>query len=192
MKNCIFNILPRQSGKTTTIISHALNNITLVPSYIISLEGMKKEIEFKTQDKIRVFTPDEYITMVMNTRYNPFCYNLYIDEYLLFNKNNQQAIYMLSKDYVDNNIYIYTSPSEIYNKDLFDFVRIMRSNNFNFNKLKMRIVFDDKDDNIDFDYLYHSFLTDPNTTLYVRYSDWESNMSKEQFQVSIGRFFKGE
>lgn len=196
MKKCVFEILPRQSGKTTELINlySDLNGVSIIPSYFITMNSqMKREVIKRMQWIGAVFTPDEFINMVETKSYiNPSCYNLFIDEYLFFDEQHQSRIYEISEDVVIDTVYIKTTSNKLHNNFMFNLVKKLKVisdeeiTDFCFKSLN------DSNRKKEFRYLYNNFLTDSKTKLYIKYNEWNKMMPKESFELSIGKFFNEE
>jgi hypothetical protein len=196
MKKCEFEILPRQFGKTASFISlyNKLNHNLQHPINVVVPTHPCKRVY--NDAGIDVFTIQEFIYNIRsNTRGRICkCSNLFLDEFFLYNETQQYILYDEYVKYVEDTVYIKTSPVRRYNKKLIDLCRYLKQiSNLCLDYIDMDVEFHDTEKQNDFKYLYGSFLTDPNTTIYSYYDDFKNRLSEEQFKTQIfGQFFISE
>src|SRR6056297_1921322 len=113
----------------------------------------------------------------------------FIDEYLLYTKNEQKRIYYFLRNVplTIPDIKIFTTPYRMINECLFYKVKMEKSG-----ELSPDIREFVKEEYMDeYNYLYHNFLTDPKTTIFSSYDNAKKMFSKETFETEfLGKLFK--
>lgn len=197
-KKCYFEISPRQSGKTKTIIDKVITDLEIFDArslIITNKYDMKKMIEERLSKKSKKYKENVFVSDVGHIGseirgMKKFNY-IYIDEYLMFKNHHQREIYSYIQQipYEVSKVEIYTSPYERIESIIFDIVKKVR-----LGELSMDILDFWKNEYLDeFKYLYYNFLTDPKTALFVKHDEMKKRLPEEKFETEyLGKLFKGE
>lgn len=200
MKTCIFNICPRQNGKTKRLVDlyNKLSRSSTLPVYMIVNDNSL----LRSLGKDAVYTIQDFIYKInsqIGYKDSLKCEHLLIDEYFLFSELQQQILYTKYKDFVKDTVWIETSPIKQYSKSLvnickqtklFEMFKYTGTDNFS---IDIHMTFPNESVKKEFKYLYNNFLTDPATALYIKYEDSKALSSKETFETQfLGKFYKEE
>lgn len=114
-----FYLMPRQSGKTFTAINkfneNPTNSLLIVSDYLVN--NIKTQI---INNKENILSNEKLIKL-NNKKYT----NIILDEYLSF--NNKKIIYKKINEINPDNLFIYTTPTKMYNKKIFEFIKKNKS-----------------------------------------------------------------
>jgi hypothetical protein len=196
MEKCNLEILPRQSGKTQSLVRKAssLLNEGYSVAFVVQNMPMKRYIvdRYRKEPGSHViFTVDEYIRYVneRGVRVKPFDYTL-IDEYLLINDNQQKELYYYVPMYTKKIVYIKTTAYKLYDKKMIDLIKGWKTlvRNYEEQILASKIEFKNAKEA---EHLLYSFLTDPKTQIITVYNDFRKVYNKEQYDLYVmGKIFK--
>lgn len=196
MERCNFEILPRQSGKTQSLVRKASSLLDdgYSVAFIVPNMGMKKHIMdiYREEPGSHViFTVEEYLRYInqIGVRTKSFDYTL-IDEYLLVNDNQQKELYYYAPMYTKKIVYIKTTSYKLYDKGMVDLIKGWKTLVRNYQELILasKIEFIDTKEA---EHLLYNFLTDPKTQIITVYNDFKKMYSKEQYDLYVmGKIFK--
>lgn len=215
MKECVFNIYPRQMGKTSRLISESLNCIyrnRYNTNYNQIFYILNKNMVKMFVDKMRKFIPRnfdkdifsigvtndsiefefdnickriEFRTEIGPVIFSDTTYDVFIDEYMMMNQDLKYELNYYSS-YFDK-VTIYTSPNKLYDKSIVTIVREARKNNdMDFLKSVLRPEYLDAVKELECDLLTH-----PKTKIYSHYDEYVTRASSEDFETQyLGKLYK--
>lgn len=199
MERCNFSIMPRQSGKTHSLVIKASSLLDegYSVAFIVHNMPMKRYIMDRYREEPGshvIFTVDEYIRYVNEkvVRIKQFDYTL-IDEYLFLDVNKQQKLYNVVPNMTKDVVIIKTTSPRLYNKELVNFCIDYKNLQNKFGKIidRYSLTFKNPKDSIEFNELMGNFLTDPKTSLHIEYNNLKTIYGKEQFELQfLGKIFK--
>jgi len=199
IRNCYFDIRPRQSGKTTELLKLA-NNFKEVNNIFITLNNHVKSNIHKHNvynrtytihcikgvvNRPRLYTQEEF----SEERLKGLIFeNVFIDEYLLFKEENQSKIYQILKNIPGVfDVYIKTTPSKMINKNKLLLIKEAKKNNIDLKELLS--LFKTINEN-EIKYLYYNLLTHPNAKIDVKYDYIKNSYDPEAFKMEYqGQFY---
>jgi hypothetical protein len=157
--NKYFFLQPRRSGKTTM----ALYEFSKDPENTIFVSPNTASVEY-----LKCKVNKEYVSnFISSSRFIDFIKgrsvkNLILDEYLFF-KNNKE-IYKNITLIQPENIYIFSTPYRIYDKEIFELVKNHKKN-YSVQELSKFLSHPSSEKIDELDELYYNFISDEDTKL---------------------------
>ena len=196
MERCNFEILPRQTGKTQSLVMKASSLLDegYSVAFIVLNMGMKKHIMdiYREEPGSHViFTVEEYLRYInqIGVRTKSFDYTL-IDEYLILCDSQQKELYYYAPIYTKKTVYIKTTSNKLYDKNMVDLIKGWKTLVTKHEELILasKIEFIDTKEA---EHLLYNFLTDPKTQVITVYNDFKEMYTKEQYDLCVmGKIFK--
>lgn len=200
MKQCLFDIMPRQSGKTTDLIEKAnhFKDLDYSVVFITMNEAMVYSLQntYEISRGIKLYSATSFLDhhLTFDCKRDQYDYVM-IDEYLMMPIETQEKLYNSIRPLVKDIVYIKSSPVKMYNKKVIDFIVDWKTLHEKHYEIcdQFKLLWRDSSRNFlkEYDELYFNFLTDPKTSLYSRYAAVSKICSKERFETEyMGKFFK--
>ena len=196
MERCNLEILPRQTGKTQSLVRKASSLLDdgYSVAFIVPNMAMKRNIMSMYREEPGshvIFTVEEYLRYVtqMGVRIQQFDYTL-IDEYLLINDSQQKELHYHIPIITKKTVYIKTTAYKLYDKNMIDLIKAWKTLVRNYQELILasKIEFTDSKEA---ELLLYNFLTDPKTQIITVYNDFKKMYTKEQYDLYVmGKIFK--
>ena len=171
--NIQFDIQPRQTGKTTSLINRALLNknglfLTMNMRSLLNINRTYNPKKYGIDTK----TSSDFINDFMSYEKDFNYKNIYIDEYLFYDEKEQAVLnYIISDCFDDNlNVYIKTTASKLINKNLYNLVRLMKKHNITIMDLPEEIFNSTG-------YLYFNLLTHPDCKVSINNNYMRTDLS---------------
>lgn len=116
------NIWPRRSGKTAYIIDHSTDRDCIVVKNKETVKFILSKVPTRC-----VMTPHDLLQLQSTQSDSLMFDTVYVDEYLYFNNMEKCELNDALINIKTNDIKIYTTSNRLYNKDLVNLLRIMKS-----------------------------------------------------------------
>lgn len=190
MKACFFDISARQTGKTHQLIEMIKRPNSKNIIICKNLPMLDNLLHRGYIDRVNnhFFTIQTFKSRVSAIGMSSLAYdNAFIDEYLGFGAD-MGMIYKYLPSMVLENVYIKTSPYKMYNQNIFELVKTLKSDGLD--NIIDGIYFTTSDYGDQANELYYNFITDSRTTVRSSYHDCENIVSKEQRELQLGKIWE--